>query len=110
MVLTLENAGALIPGVRMKEDNVATIRVKVLRGFFDGKTSLKPGDIVTINSSLARQAKEANKVVFLPEEPSKIIKPAIKPEEVLKTEPRETESAEQNVDEVSKAEPKKSKK
>ena len=48
---------------------MATIKVKVLRGFFDGKTALKPGDIVTLSVSLAHQAKDAHKVEFLPEEP-----------------------------------------
>jgi hypothetical protein len=69
MVLTNENAGALVPGVILKEENVETKRVKVLRGFFDGKNRLKPGDIVTLSASLAHQAKDAGKVEFLPEEP-----------------------------------------
>ena len=69
MPLTIENAGALVPGVKVKEDSVATIKVKVLRGFYDGKTSLKPGEIVNMGVNLAHQAREAHKVEFLPEDP-----------------------------------------
>jgi len=69
MVLTLESAGALVPGAKIKEENVETKTVKVLRGFFDGKNSLKPGDIVTLSASLARQAKDAHKIEYMPDEP-----------------------------------------
>ena len=48
---------------------MATIKVKVLRGFYDGKNSLKPGEIVYMGANLARQAKEAHKVEFLPADP-----------------------------------------
>jgi len=69
MVLTLDNAGALVPGVKIKEESVETKMVKVLRGFFDGKNSLKPGEIVALPIGLAMQAKDARKVEFMPEEP-----------------------------------------
>jgi len=105
MVLTLDNAGALVPGVKIKEESVETKMVKVLRGFFDGKNSLKPGEIVALPIGLAMQAKDARKVEFMPEESKppkveslkiqeKIIAPEVKsekPEEVkpeLKDKPK----------------------
>jgi hypothetical protein len=69
MPLTIENAGALVPGVILKEGKVETQKVKVLRGFYDGKTVLKPGDILNLPELLARQAKDGGKVEFLLNDP-----------------------------------------
>lgn len=101
MPLTIENAGALVPGViTEKEGNVETKRVKVLRGFYDGKTVLKPGDIVILPAILARQAKDGNKVEYLPDEPeplkvdppkaaSKAVAPTVEHEKSEEVKPEE---------------------
>jgi len=97
MPLTIENAGALVPGVKVKEDNVATIKVKVLRGFYDGKTSLKPGEIVNMGANLAHQAKEAHKVEFLPADPPSVEPlPATKAEIPEEAKPEDFKSDELN--------------
>ena len=113
MVLTLDNAGALVPGVKAKEESMEMKTVKVLRGFFDGKNSLKPGDIVSLPIGLAAQAKDARKVEFLPEEP----KPAeakmgkTEPAKALSVHPEELKpEARAETKEEPKEDPKKSKK
>ena len=69
MALTIENAGALVPGVmKGKEANVALQRVKVLRTFVGLPPDAKVGSIIEISKALAVQAKDAHKVEFLAEE------------------------------------------
>lgn len=99
MPLTIENAGALVPGVKLKEDSVATIKVKVLRGFYDGKNSLKPGEIVNLPANLAYQARESHKVEFMPEDP-----PPLKAKETQIAE--KTEGSEEAKSDESNPEPK----
>ena len=73
MVLDIETAGALVPGSRIKKEvSVEMQRVKILRSFRDGKDDLPKDAIVRIPKWLAVQAKEANKVEFLPEEPKPV--------------------------------------
>ena len=99
MPLTIDNAGALVPGVILKQEgNVATIKVKVLRGFYDGKNILKPGDIVNLPIGLAHQAKDSHKVEFLPDEKPPEVKPeATKKSEILEeAKPEEAKPEELN--------------
>jgi hypothetical protein len=77
MVLTIENAGALVSGLKLKEGIVEAKRVKILRGFYDGKKSLQPGEIVNLPANLAYQAREAHKVEFLPNPPEEIKVPPV---------------------------------
>jgi hypothetical protein len=69
MALTIENAGALVPGVKIKEENVDMQKVKVLRTFIGLPEDAKVGSILTISKPLAIQAKDSKKVEFLPEDP-----------------------------------------
>jgi hypothetical protein len=66
MVLTLDNAGALVPGVKIKEASVEMQKVKILRTFVGLPPDTKIGSIVMISKLLAVQAKDAHKVEFIP--------------------------------------------
>jgi hypothetical protein len=105
MVMDIETAWALVPGSRIKKEvNVEMQRVKILRTFRDGKEDLPKGAIMTIPKWLAAQAKDSNKVEFMPDpEPSEAKAVKVEPAKAASARPEEAKPE-------AKAEPKAEKK
>ncbi len=98
-MLDLETAGALVPGRILKEDTVATQKVKILRTFVGLPAGTKIGDIVTISKVMALAARDGHKVEFVIE-----AEPPAVPEAPVKAEAKSQATKE------TKEEPKKLKK
>jgi hypothetical protein len=58
MPLTIENAGALVPGVKInqKEEFMNMVQVKVLKSFYFAEKPLEKDSIVTLPEIVAKQA------------------------------------------------------
>lgn len=61
LVLTIENAGALIPGKITKEDFMETRTVRALRGFYFDRKVVKLGTIIKLPKIFAIEVCASNK-------------------------------------------------
>jgi hypothetical protein len=75
MALTLETAGALVPGgqpKKQKGDFMANVRIKVLRPFYYAGVPLKKGEEIEVSSNFAIDMISNNKAEKAPDpEPMK---------------------------------------
>lgn len=80
MVLTLENAGALVPGKKPEDfmqERPVEAKVRVLRGFYVGTVPQEIGKVVMLPIRLAGEMVTSNKAEFVYEayQPSRVDQP-----------------------------------